>query len=683
MFFFNIYLKMYPGQIKKEKMNKILSEEMTRMAQLINHGKDNQALTTKNPNKNKNQLKESDLINFLGDLDIEEPQEKKTKNLPFQLKVAILAYNINEYDKELYNLYTKYSPKTKDIKQGDNDAISDRSGKPKMSRTDFEEFKKMTGRGRYPVPFSEEYEELTPEEKSEKARWLRKKDYNIIPYHAAEGSISSKGRQVLNFLGRTLANHPKDEREKVLFDSVASDAYRNNAKGILLSFYSKVLPNIIKQKTHKTNLSPEDEIIIEDGIFKAINAVESGKFDERKGDLGSYIIQIVKNSFYDYLRKVAPYQLDNPSRLFDELESRKTSDKEGLIRIKSRFKPEEYEEDKKEDGLRNVVDTIIIPPSKNYKRGLVEYVYDDVGKAVEDFTRKVKHLRPYTMPGFEATKFFAGTRKGGEVWHGIEGLEKITPSYEFSPDSEEIIDVLGEKKLELPEDAEKEIKALLQFVVDAMQESAATRKDKVKKEIENAERQLNTIRGSGTPEESHLEEKIKNLKLDFSRKFFSGAVPNKFSKKILTDFLYGYLQNPGVSTKYRDAFNAETLKQYKEKLTPEKLEGKTDEQLAKELNDMNVWISTKDDKFASEAKDYLKRFFSEPVPVNPSKLDDLFLVKKFNNVQQKLLNREQIFDIIKYLSKTTGIPDSTTKRFDENKNNLQRIIREIVKKTLN
>lgn len=307
-----------------------LNEEIQRMTSLAgvkitdNINKKQVIISEMSPEQ-KEILNENLLINeetddiFAGTGDEEENKKIETGGakveMPTELKVAMIMNNIDDYTASLFNAYTKYIPRTKGATGGEEGTLQAKPSVEKIKGSEFE-IRRLAKDFRRPVTWSPEgwkSQELSKFEKEQTAKWLSagKKDDSIISYR---NGLTPLGKAQLEFLARMVAQNPGNhEDEKAFLESTYKNHFSVVAEEILRRFYTKVLIPYIVILTKRAKYTTNDLQIhdfIENGIEHALEQLRAGKYDISRGNVGAWLIQIVKNEVIKNLEKISDYKLD-------------------------------------------------------------------------------------------------------------------------------------------------------------------------------------------------------------------------------------------------------------------------------------------------------------------------------------------------------------------------------------
>lgn len=369
----------------------------------------------------KNLLKEDseeDLTNIFGKADEDgESQESKFSTsgqkviLPIELKAAMLSHSFSEYEAALLGIYSaSYSPKTKGTTTSeDPDALYDKMPVQKVSGAESElnrlnafgkdanvhekgkrfdaEWEKIIKSRRVPVTFSGDEiktREMTGQERGYLEKWWLKKTYDMISY-SSSGGLTPTGKAQLEFLARAYTGKPIDEKEKELFNILKDGGghFSEVAESIIREFYTLVMIPYIMNLTKRAKYNPNDfqlKIFIENGINRALDQLGS-YYDPSRGNLGSFIITVVKNDVKNQLKSISEYKLD----LADAYEY--LSNQSVPFRAYSIARPEDVE------GSYNDVKMVKGPSvdeAGRNRNALYAYIYNEPTDAIEDLTKDAR-----------------------------------------------------------------------------------------------------------------------------------------------------------------------------------------------------------------------------------------------------------------------------------------------------
>lgn len=260
--------------------------------------------------------------------------------LSFQLKAAMICHSLSEYQAIMLDLMSDYSPNTKGAKAKDDPTTfvdkkpvqkikgigSDYYHVMKFGNTDAtkhtphanydKEWDKILKTRRVPITFINgemQTREMTSQEKKFFAKWYNDKG-TVSMISSGGGKLTDMGKAQLEFLARVITGKPADEKESTLFNILGDHGnhYKSVAKYIIFLFYSKALIPFIKRLTHRAHASVNDlqlSEFIEHGVLHAIDQLPKF-YDPSRGNLGSFIIQTVKNSVKNQIAEISDYKLD-------------------------------------------------------------------------------------------------------------------------------------------------------------------------------------------------------------------------------------------------------------------------------------------------------------------------------------------------------------------------------------
>lgn len=399
-----------------------LNNELIRMLEVANFGL--KPLVESTTDSNTTNLKEEEDLN-IGDI-FDDPnskdKEKKaetdtTFDLPIELKAAMLATNMTQYQAQLLNLYTHYEPFTRGTQvktggeAGDKKFVDDKStlvDKPSVEKfkgaadlyqqtmnTNVDpmahtkgrkydaEWNEIIKKRRVPITYHDghlETREMTDDEKKATARWLTNKTYEMISY-TSSGGLTPMGKAQLEFLARVYRNQPADEKETLLFKFLENSA-RRVAKTVLIGFYEKVMIPIIMNVTKRAKYNPNDfqlESFIEQGVSYAVGQLIS-EYNPQRGNVGTFIMTTATNFIINLLKRISTYKVNQDS--FDYL-----MNFSGPFKAYSAANPEEVTGNYdsvvkvKEGGEQK---------GKGKARTIYAYVYNDASNALADLNRDAR-----------------------------------------------------------------------------------------------------------------------------------------------------------------------------------------------------------------------------------------------------------------------------------------------------
>ncbi len=326
------------------KNHKDLKNEIIRMLQVSNFGKSASQINENNVSK---KLIKEDFVTDLADI-FAEPEEESDDDLgtdgqkyimPIELKAAMLAHSLSEYQAGLLGVYTEWRAKTSGTNAATTPgAVMDKEPENKLDRLSKEkdrimkigkdankhtphanyekEWEKIIKSRRVIVTFAGDEartKDMTSEEKAQTAKWLEKKTFDIISMSG--NKLTPMGKAQIEFLARALSGKHIDEKEKALFKILNDDGYHfsETAEEILRQFYSLALIPYIMVLTRRAKYNPSDMQLhefIEEGVNHALNKMRTGAFDPSRGGVGSFIIEAGKNAVINELIKISDYKLD-------------------------------------------------------------------------------------------------------------------------------------------------------------------------------------------------------------------------------------------------------------------------------------------------------------------------------------------------------------------------------------
>lgn len=463
---------------KKENLHK----EIIRMLSISDFGK-SKINSSKTLNTPKRVLKE-DFIEDITDVFTSDENDKNFFTsgpktiLTIEMKAAMLAHSFNEYQAGLIGIYSNYNPYTKgssqhepgnlvnhpsvekvrginkdfnDLKQHEKDANIHRHGRKYK-----DEWKEIVKTFRVPATFTDstiDTKEMSSSERGYIEKWWNKKSYSLIA--ATEGGLTELGRAQLEFLARAYTGKPADEKEELLFNILKDNGghFSEVAENIIRDFYTLVMIPYIMNLTKRAKYNPKDfqlKLFIEKGINHALNQLPA-YYDPQKGNLGSFIITVVKNNVINQLKEISEYKLDT-GYLYDYLSSLHNP-----ITIQSILNPEEaegnYDEVKllKKGGVIN---------GKNVNN-IYGYVYNNPMDALQDLT---KDARSGGKPSPLAKHYIAGSSKS-------MFYKSFPPNYNEIADVMDLHDINPYEKYnifqvnKLPNEAKQEIMKTLQGII--------------------------------------------------------------------------------------------------------------------------------------------------------------------------------------------------------------------------
>ena len=398
------------------KNPKNLKNEIVRMLQVSNFGKTASQLNGSNMPK---KLIKEDFVNDLADI-FADPEDDANDSLgtdgpkytmPIELKAAMLAHSLSEYQAGLLGVYTEWREKTAGTQAAVTPgAITDKDPENKLNRLSNEKDRIMKiGKDasihKHGANYKKEWEDIiksrrvlvtfagdeartkdmTPEEKAQTAKWLDRKSYELISM--AGNRLTPMGKAQLEFLARAFTIKPIDEKEKALFEILNDEGYHfsTTAKEILRQFYSLALIPFIMNLTRRAKYNPSDMQLhefIEEGVDHALYQMMNGKFDPARGNVGSFIIQTAKNSVKNQLAEISDYKID----------MRATHDllmhQDGPYTVTSTAVPDEVSDENYSSVKQIKAD------ERDFKgrrgKGIYAYTYADADSLISDLTRDAR-----------------------------------------------------------------------------------------------------------------------------------------------------------------------------------------------------------------------------------------------------------------------------------------------------
>lgn len=409
-----------------------LEKEIIRMLSLSNFGtKKYQKLDEKALEKTLKKILKEDFIDDLSDIFGSDDGANKFFTtgpkaiLTIEMKAAMLAHSFSQYQAELLGIYVHYNPYTKGASTKDNNRTlfdKDPVQKVKGAAQDFadlskydkepeghkkganyeKEWKEMIKSFRVPATFigtEVDSKSMTDKEKGYIEKWWNNKSYSMIS--ATETGLTELGKAQLEFLARAYTQKPIDDKEKLLFN-IAGDGgnnYSEVAEYIIRDFYTLVMIPYIMNLTKRAKFNAKDfqlKVFIENGINHALDQLPD-HYDPQRGNLGSFIITVVKNHVINQLKEISEYKLDT-GYVYDYL-----SHATGPITIQSIANPNEV------SGNYNAVKPIKNASVVNGKNvnAIYGYVYNNPLDALEDLTNDGRSGKPSPL----AKHYLAGMSK--------------------------------------------------------------------------------------------------------------------------------------------------------------------------------------------------------------------------------------------------------------------------------
>lgn len=370
----------------------------------------------------------SELNDMFEDPEFDDSQQQLSTGgekaiLPIELKAAMLAHTVSEYQAALLGLYTNWESKTKgaevNIKQGTFVSKSPIDKLPRQSQekdridklginpiahtphANYEkEWIKIIKSQRVPVTFVEDNiqtREMTPIEKKESAKWLDRKTYDIISYR---NGLTPLGKAQIEFLVRAYTGKPANEQEKQLFNLLGDGGYhfKETSEEILRQFYSLALIPHIMKLTRRAKYNPNDVQLhefIEEGVDHALNQLES-HYDSNRGNIGTFIISVAKNSVKNQIIDISDYRID-----LSETNEYLMNNRPPYI-ITSTASPEEVSDEnyvsvrlyKKSEPTQSNANSDQFLKSTTYKpkqaKNIYAYTYDDPNAVIRDLSKDAR-----------------------------------------------------------------------------------------------------------------------------------------------------------------------------------------------------------------------------------------------------------------------------------------------------
>ncbi len=317
-------------------------------------------------NKDKKIIKE-DFIDDINDAfnqdalyDIDLNTNGNKSILTNEMKVAMLAHSLNEFEAAMLELYKNFKPKdynkyTNPAKKNDlqgtyYDKKKDLKLRGQVSKDDLTNLKNTAfgkkiqtrlGKDNQPinsklvadkdqiikdpksirmpatfVDSDEDLKNITKRTSGGLQKWWHNKDVNMISYDSNSKKLTELGKAQLEFLARAYTTKPIDEFESTLFSLFGKQEgnyhFSETAEKILREFFSLVMIPYIMNLTKRAKYNPNDNQLkefIENGVNHALDNL-STYYDPQRGNLGSFMITAVKNDVVNQLKQVADYKLD-------------------------------------------------------------------------------------------------------------------------------------------------------------------------------------------------------------------------------------------------------------------------------------------------------------------------------------------------------------------------------------
>lgn len=403
---------------------KTIENEIIRMLQVSNFGSKKPSLKE---SVTGNRIIKEDFVNDLNNL-FNNPEADESNNLStngpkyimsLELKAAMLAHTLSEYQAALLGVYTEWRQKTAGAAAGSTpetivskpsvDKLSDLSaekdridsvGKDVNVHTHGKNWNKewqdIIKSRRVVVTFAGDdvkTKDMSPEEKAQQAKWLERKSYQMISMSGQE--LTPMGKAQIEFLARAFTMKPADEKEKELF-SILNDSgyhYATTAKEVLRQFYSLALIPYIMVLTRRAKYNPNDSQLhefIEEGVDHALYQMMNGKFDPTRGNVGSFIIQTVKNSVKNQLAEISDYKLDLTAA------QEYLMNNQGPFSITSTAPPDEVS-DENYVGVKELKQGSVDHQGRRTK-SIYAYTYSDAQAVLNDLTRDARSGRKAVDP---------------------------------------------------------------------------------------------------------------------------------------------------------------------------------------------------------------------------------------------------------------------------------------------
>lgn len=388
-----------------------IEKEVLRMLKLSGYRNAPNTIKTESKESNKKLIKE-DFIDDLNDaFNTEHNFSDLTTNGPKavltpEMKVAMLANNINQYQSVLLGLYKDYNPQQYNKwtsgakKTNDDSTLYDKAKTLKLRGTqddlrrlqatqknslvhqkgkkydkEIEDFDKKTNLPATFIDSTEDISDLTKKAKGHLQKWFFHKDVSMISYDAKSKKLTDLGKAQLEFLARAYTGKPLDDFETKLFSIFEHDKDGNHfatvSENIIREFYSLVMVPYIMNITKRAKYNPKDmqlQIFIEKGVDHALDNLKS-YYDPTRGNLGSFMITAVKNDVINQIKEISDYKIDT-GYVYDYLTSIT-----GPLILKSIANPKDVE------GSYNDVKEMGKTPSGKQIYG---YVYNNPENAIQD-----------------------------------------------------------------------------------------------------------------------------------------------------------------------------------------------------------------------------------------------------------------------------------------------------------
>lgn len=411
---------------------KTIENEIIRMLHISNFGSKKPAFKK---SINGNKIIKEDFVNDLANI-FDNPENDDSQNLntngtkyimSLELKAAMLAHTLSEYQAALLGVYTEWKNKTSGAHAASTpDTYVDKPSVNKLSdlsaeKNRIDKIGKNASIHTYGKNYAKEWQDIiksrrvvvsfagdeiktkdmSAEEKAQQAKWLERKSYQMISMTGQQ--LTPMGKAQIEFLARAFTMKPADEKEKELFNILNDSGYHfaTTAKEILRQFYSLALIPYIMVLTRRAKYNSNDTQLhefIEEGVDHALYQMMNGKFDPTRGNVGSFIIQTVKNSVKNQLAEISDYKLDLSAT------QEHLMNNPGPFTITSTASPDEVSDE-------NYVSVKEIKPESvahngNRIKAIYAYTYADGQAVINDLTKDVrtgrKPVDPNSPPDLES-----------------------------------------------------------------------------------------------------------------------------------------------------------------------------------------------------------------------------------------------------------------------------------------
>jgi DNA-directed RNA polymerase specialized sigma24 family protein len=572
------------------------------------------------------------------------PSIENDKKYLTTIDKLILAYgSINAAQAALFELQKEDFVQLEDLKtdivkpeseEGREGAVYYKGSKPLYSKSEENEFLRLTKRGRFILKVKGKEEEKIDQPLY---KWLETRKYNLIKLRTGS-KFSADANAQLNFLARLLSKKPlNDEIDETIINN-ANKAAETNAFNIMQSYYLKVCTNIIKGKGYEDSFVVTDAI--DEGIASALANLmgtkgyvgKRTKMEETtwnpNRNVSAWFIQVVKNNVIDSIKKITKYkvQVDADVENYINLNSYKGKSGKNVIKVASKTN--------KSTNLTNNV-------TKDKEKPIWYHFYVDgditaTEKFNIDLQNNAEHLRWENLLKSDRDMLYKNVRTAPERlddknWKELQSVDNISDAAEI------IFNIDG--------GTSREIKTLLSDALDEMVERGGV---------------AGITKGTHGKGEMTIEEKNEYNKLlkqdpnkagEFRRKV---ERRRELARESVINFMYNFLTSKISNYSRRDAY----------------LDTKDGTKQSKigsiESDNLNMWINDQNEKIAKEIIKVEKS-------INPN-LTDKEIVEKIGKLKI-FLNNEKHKQAIK-----NGLEDYLKKfKKSDNETDDQRIKREKLK----